>query len=48
MDKRLELAKQKKAELEAKLKKVEGSPREEEFQIQIDKLNELIKHLEEQ
>lgn len=46
-DKRLELAKAKKAELEAKLEKVKGSPREEEFQLQIDKLNELIKHLEE-
>lgn len=48
MDKRLELAKQKKAELEDKLNKVKGSPREEEFQIQITKLNELIRHLEEQ
>lgn len=46
-DKRLELAKAKKTELEAKLVKVKGSPREEEFQLQIDKLNELIKHLEE-
>lgn len=48
MDRRLELAKEKKAELESKLEKVKGSPREEEFQIQIDKLNDLIKHLEEQ
>lgn len=48
MDKRIELAKQKKAELEAKLEKVKGSPREEEFQLQIDKLNDLIKHLEEE
>lgn len=45
-DKRLELAKKKLIELETKLEKVKGSPREEEFQIQIDKLNELIKHLE--
>lgn len=48
MDKRLELARQKKAELESKLDKVKGSPREEEFQIQLNKINDLIKHLEEQ
>lgn len=47
-DQRIELAKQKLADLESKLEKVKGSPREEEFQIQIDKLNDLIKHLEEQ
>ena len=47
-DKRIELAKQKLNELESKLEKVKGSPREEEFQIQIDKLKDLIKHLEEQ
>ena len=45
-DKRLELAKAKLEELQNKLKKVKGTPREEEFQIQIDKLNDLIKHLE--
>ncbi len=45
-DKRLELAKQKLQDLESKLEKVKGTPREEEFQLQIDKLNELIKHLE--
>ena len=43
---RLQMAKDKKAELEGKLEKVKGTPREEEFQIQIDKLQELIKHLE--
>ena len=48
MDNRLELARQKKEELESKLEKVRGSPREEEFQLQIDKLNALIKHLEEE
>ena len=32
--------------LEIQLEKVKGTPREEEFQIQIDKLNDLIKHLE--
>lgn len=47
-DKRLELAKTKLSELEAKFEKVKGSPREDEFQIQIDKLKDLIKHLEEQ
>lgn len=45
-DKRLELAKAKLEELQNKLEKVKGTPREEEFQIQIDKLHELIKHLE--
>ena len=45
-DKRLELAKNRLAELESKLQKVKGTPREEEFQMQVDKLNELIKHLE--
>ena len=45
-DKRLELAKSKLEELEVKLEKVRGTPREEEFQLQVDKLNELIKHLE--
>jgi hypothetical protein len=45
-DKRLQLAINKREELQNKLEKVKGTPREEEFQIQIDKLNELIKHLE--
>ena len=45
-DKRLEMAKAKLEELESKLEKVKGTPREEEFQIQVDKLQELIKHLE--
>lgn len=47
-DNRIELAKAKKQELEEKLEKVKGTPREEEFQIQIDKLEELIKHLSEE
>ena len=46
-DKRIELAIQKKAELESKLEKVKGTPREEEFALQINKLNELIAHLQE-
>lgn len=45
-DKRLELAKAKLEELRNKLEKVKGSPKEEEFRIQIDKLEDLIKHLE--
>lgn len=45
-DKRLELAKNKLEELENKMKKVKGTPREKEFQLQIDKLQDLIKHLE--
>ena len=34
-----------KESLESKLEKVKGSPREEEFKLQIDKINELITHL---
>ena len=34
-----------KESLENKLEKVKGTPREEEFQLQIDKINELIIHL---
>jgi len=45
---RIELAKAKKADLEVKLQKVKGSPREEEFQMQIDKLDALIKYLQDQ
>ena len=45
-DKRLEMAKAKLEELQNKLEKVKGTQREEEFQIQVDKLQELIKHLE--
>jgi len=45
-DKRLEMAKAKLEQLQNKSEKVKGTSREEEFQIQIDKLQELIKHLE--
>ena len=45
-DKRLELAKNKLEDLQNKLQKVKGTPREEEFQLQVDKLQELIEHLE--
>ncbi|MBQ8017837.1 MAG: hypothetical protein IJ258_06990 [Methanobrevibacter sp.] len=47
-DKRITLAKRKLEELQNKLEKVKGTPKEEEFQIQITKLEDLIKHLEEQ
>ena len=46
MDRRLELAKIKREELENKLEKVKGTPREEEFQLQLNKINDLIEHLE--
>ena len=39
-DQRIELAKQKLSELESKLEKVKGSPREEEFQIQVRRLGD--------
>lgn len=45
-DKRIKLAEAKLEELQSNLEKVKGTPREEEFQIQIDKLKELIEHLE--
>lgn len=35
-----------KESLESKLEKVKGSPREEEFKLQIEKVSELIAHLE--
>ena len=43
---RLKKARELKQNLEAKLEKVKGTPREDEFQIQIGKLDELIAHLE--
>ena len=43
---RLQMAKEKRTELEDKLQKVKGTPREEEFQMQLDKINQLIEHLE--
>ena len=45
-DNRINLAITKRDELLEKLEKVKGTPREGEFQLQIDKLNDLIKHLE--
>ena len=46
IEERIQKAIDLKTSLESKLEKVRGSPREEEFQIQIDKLKELIAHLE--
>ena len=37
-----------KASLEEKLEKVAGTPREEEFKLQIEKIDALIAHLEEE
>ena len=48
IEERIKKATELKASLESKLEKVKGSPREEEFQMQIDKLNDLIAHLEEE
>ena len=43
---RIKKAVELKENLQSKLEKVKGTPREEEFQLQIDKLNDLIAHLE--
>ena len=48
VDNRINLAKNKLEQLQIKLDKVKGTPREEEFRIQITKLEELIKHLEDE
>ena len=48
MDNRLKLAKQKREELLEKLEKVKGTPRQEEFALQLEKIEGLIKHLEEE
>ena len=37
-----------KASLVSKLEKVKGTPREEEFKLQIEKIDALIAHLEEE
>ena len=46
IDKRLKEAQNLKANLETKLEKLGDSPRAETFQIQVNKLNDLIYHLE--
>lgn len=45
---RLEKAKELKESLEAKFEKVRGTPREEEFKLQIEKVDGLIAHLEDE
>ena len=46
IEKRLEDAQNLKANLETKLEKLGDSPRAETFQIQLNKVNDLIDHLE--
>ena len=46
IDKRLSEAPNLKANLENKLEKLGDNPRAETFQIQLDKVNDLINHLE--
>ena len=48
IEKRLEDAQNLKANLETKLEKLGDTPRAETFQIQLDKVNDLIKHLEQE
>ena len=45
---RINKATELKASLEEKLQKVKGTPREEEFKLQIEKIDALITHLEEE
>lgn len=44
-EERIKKAIELKESLEIKLEKVKGTPREEEFKLQIEKLDELIVHL---
>ena len=48
IEKRLEDAQNLKANLETKLEKLGDNPRAETFLIQLDKVNDLIKHLEQE
>jgi hypothetical protein len=45
---RIEKAEQLKESLEAKFEKVKGTPRQEEFALQIQKVDDLIVHLKEE
>lgn len=45
---RIEQAQKLKESLEVKLKKVKGTPREEEFTLQIEKVDALIAHLKQE
>ena len=46
VEKRLSDAQNLKTNLETKISKLGDNPREETFQIQLDKVNDLINHLE--
>ena len=48
IEKRLEDALNLKANLERRLEKLGDNPRAETFQIQLDKVNELIQHLQQE
>ena len=48
VEKRIKKANELKASLEQKLEKVANTPREEEFKLQIEKIDALIAHLEEE
>lgn len=48
IDLRIKKAQELKESLESKLEKVKGSPKEEEFKIQIEKIDGLIAHLKEE
>ena len=48
IEKRLEDALNLKANLEKRLEKLKDNPRAETFQIQLDKVNELIQHLQQE
>ena len=48
IESRIKKAEALKASLESKLDKVKGIHREEEFQFQVDMLNDLISHLKEE
>ena len=45
-EERLKKAIELKESLEKRLEKLKGTPREEEFKIQLEKVDDLIKHLE--
>lgn len=48
IEKRIKKAVELKASLESKLEKVNGTPKENEFKIQIETLEDLITHLKEE
>ena len=48
IEERINKATELKASLEKKLEKVADTPREEEFKLQIEKIDDLISHLEDE